>query len=143
MINFSIAFSKALEEYRKDCNSYPGRQAGLSALVENPGVGCWKGPYMKAVPIDPWGRHYVYELDSALKPEVICYASDGLEGGDLFSADLSTNRLSHPIPESALEIRMRRLYVAIWLSGWVGVAASVYSYGKASRLREQRRSVHS
>jgi hypothetical protein len=37
----------AIEKYRADCGGYPTPQMGLRALVVNPGVRCWNGPYTR------------------------------------------------------------------------------------------------
>ena len=55
----------ALDQYRLDNDAYPTTQQGMEALWANPGTGDgpknWKGPYLRqAVPLDPWGRAYVY-----------------------------------------------------------------------------------
>jgi general secretion pathway protein G len=58
-------FALALESYRIDNNVYPSTVQGLSALRAMPTMGepavNWRGPYLRrAVPVDPWGRPYVY-----------------------------------------------------------------------------------
>src|SRR5277367_4723802 len=40
-------FNEALEEYRLDCGEYPNPRIGLQALLTNPGVKGWNGPYFK------------------------------------------------------------------------------------------------
>src|SRR6266853_4276720 len=47
-------FSAALDQYRLDVGSYPASAAGLEALVRNPNVSDWSGPYLKKnlVPLD-------------------------------------------------------------------------------------------
>ena len=56
-------FGAALDQYRLDIGSYPQGTIGLQALVQNPNVANWNGPYLKkpAVPTDPWGRPYQYK----------------------------------------------------------------------------------
>src|SRR5258708_1498454 len=55
------AVSKAVERYRADCGEYPSAREGFNVLVDDPGVEGWSGPYLKQkVPLDPWGRPYVY-----------------------------------------------------------------------------------
>jgi len=51
----------ALERFRIDCGRYPTREEALRALVVDPGVAGWKGPYVNLVRADPWGRAFVYE----------------------------------------------------------------------------------
>jgi general secretion pathway protein G len=38
---------QALDQYRLDVGSYPTTQEGLKALMTNPGVEKWEGPYLK------------------------------------------------------------------------------------------------
>jgi len=47
-----------------DAGRYPTQQEGLGALVANPGIGKWEGPYLKSkgVPVDPWGHPYQYRM---------------------------------------------------------------------------------
>jgi general secretion pathway protein G len=68
-------FKGALEMFRFDIGRYPTTEEGLSALVRNPGIPQWHGPYRSAkeIPADPWGHPYVYG----------CPGKDG--GYDLFS----------------------------------------------------------
>jgi general secretion pathway protein G len=54
-------FGAALDQYKLDVGTYPVSGQGLDALVRNPGVAYWSGPYLKkAVPRDPWGNSYKY-----------------------------------------------------------------------------------
>ena len=58
-------FSVALDGYRLDNGAYPTTDQGLAALRERPTrapvPANWRGPYLrKAVPLDPWGRAYLY-----------------------------------------------------------------------------------
>jgi len=49
----------ALDLYEMDIGSYPEK---LEDLKTNPGLADkWKGPYLKKLPQDPWGRPYKYE----------------------------------------------------------------------------------
>jgi type II secretion system protein G len=68
---------------RRDCNGYPDEGCGLNALITNDGAVCWKGPYMQAIPFDPWGRPYRYLVrPDSIEPEIISYGADGREGGE-------------------------------------------------------------
>jgi general secretion pathway protein G len=54
-------FGQALDEFRLDTGRYPSTQEGLKALMEDPGIDGWDGPYLrKAVPKDPWKNPYNY-----------------------------------------------------------------------------------
>lgn len=66
------ALHEALGRYHNDVGAYPPVAAGLEALVYNPGVPNWRGPYLeKAVPLDPWGKPSLYGLDSDGRPIVL------------------------------------------------------------------------
>jgi general secretion pathway protein G len=58
--------SAALDLFEVDNGKYPTTQEGLEALLVNPYPGNanthWKGPYLKKkrIPLDPWGKEYVY-----------------------------------------------------------------------------------
>ena len=61
------SFAKALDAYRLDTGHYPSTDKGLNALVVKPAdEPRWQGPYLqKVVPVDPWGRAYVYRVPGA------------------------------------------------------------------------------
>ncbi len=51
----------AIDMYNADTSSFP---PNLEALINNPQVKGWNGPYLKNqtnVPLDPWGHTYVYK----------------------------------------------------------------------------------
>lgn len=56
------SLEKCLDQYRLDTGHYPTSEQGLAALNLQPsGELNWGGPYLKkAVPMDPWGRPYIY-----------------------------------------------------------------------------------
>src|SRR5688572_27166114 len=58
------ALEKALDQYRLDTGRYPSAELGLNALIDRPAnEPKWNGPYLrKGVPLDPWGRPYLYRL---------------------------------------------------------------------------------
>ena len=81
------SFSRALGAYRIDVGSYPTSEDGLSALISKPGdtakAAKWNGPYLeKNVPVDPWGRAYIYRSPGAKSDfDLISYGKDGQPGG--------------------------------------------------------------
>ncbi|MFN7882233.1 MAG: type II secretion system major pseudopilin GspG [bacterium] len=86
------SFSKALDTYRLDVGQYPSTEEGLNGLVNKPaGANKWAGPYLqKGVPLDPWGRPYLYRSPGAKGDyEVLSYGKDGQPGGSGDSADIS------------------------------------------------------
>jgi hypothetical protein len=54
----------AIEAFKGTCGLNPPQSAGLNALIINPGVSVWTGPYLKpaVIPVDPWGVPYRYRL---------------------------------------------------------------------------------
>ncbi len=42
-----------------------------------------------AVPQDPWGGEYIYVQTSKTDFDIICYGSDGDEGGEEYAADIN------------------------------------------------------
>ena len=85
------SLAKALDQYRLDTGSYPSSEAGLQALVARPADQArWNGPYLrKAVPLDPWGRPFVYRVPGERSEyELVSYGKDGQPGGTGENADL-------------------------------------------------------
>ncbi len=78
-------FGAALDSLRLDVGRYPTTAEGLLALREKPsGMDNWSGPYLrKEVPLDPWGRPYVYKSpgDNG-EYDLISYGADGQPGGE-------------------------------------------------------------
>jgi general secretion pathway protein G len=83
-----------LDQYRLDVGSYPPSAAGLSALVQNPNVPNWSGPYLKknAVPLDPWGKPYQYKCCPGDHGDydLWTYGGDGAPGGEAENADVTS-----------------------------------------------------
>jgi general secretion pathway protein G len=79
------AFASAIDLYYLDTGRYPSSREGLEALVRRPsGINGWNGPYLKsgAVPVDPWGRAYVYRSPGERSPfEIVTLGADGSQGG--------------------------------------------------------------
>lgn len=98
------AIKGALETMRIDIGRMPSQQEGLNLLIQAdpttvPG---WQGPYMDALPSDPWGRPYVYVapaetggqggLTGGGSASVLSYGADGQEGGEGVNADVSSEQ---------------------------------------------------
>lgn len=88
------AIETALKIYRLDNYVYPTTEQGLEALVEpsnlDPQPRNFKeGGYLQEVPLDPWGRPYLY-LSPGEHGEVDIYSqgADGLSGGEGQNADI-------------------------------------------------------
>ena len=87
-------FGAALDQYRLDIGAYPAAGAGLQALVQNPNVAAWNGPYLKkpAVPSDPWGRPYQYKCCPGDHGDYDIWTTgaDGAPGGEGENADITS-----------------------------------------------------
>lgn len=84
----------ALQMYRLDNFSYPNTEQGLEGLVTASSLepeprNFRKGGYLPAVPLDPWGRPYLY-LSPGENGEFDLYTlgADGITGGDEQNADI-------------------------------------------------------
>lgn len=81
--------TKALELYRFNELTYPSSDQGLEALtkphpeLKNPFLFPENG-YLSSLPIDPWGREYIYEYPGNRSSSYDLYTlgADGIEGGD-------------------------------------------------------------
>jgi general secretion pathway protein G len=87
----------ALDAYRLDNTQYPTTEQGLAALWEKPTVdppSNWRSPYLrKPVPLDPWGRPYVYLSPGQVNPQgydLQTYGADGKPGGEGEDADITS-----------------------------------------------------
>src|SRR5256884_9833232 len=67
-------FGLALEAYRLDNDYLPSSGQGLEALrsgpQSEPQARNWRGPHLKkSIPLDPWGRPYVYKSPGKVDPQ--------------------------------------------------------------------------
>lgn len=87
------ALEKSFDMYRLDTGHYPSTEQGLQALVVRPpNEPKWNGPYLKkAVPMDPWGRPYIYKFPSehGVDYDIVSLGKDGRPGGEADNADVS------------------------------------------------------
>jgi len=89
-------FGLALDQYRLDNDYYPSTAQGLEALrtlpTGEPAARNWRGPYLKkAIPLDPWGRPYIYKAPGEQNPngyDLLTYGRDGKPGGEGEDADI-------------------------------------------------------
>jgi len=91
-------FGLALETYRLDNDYYPSTAQGLDALravpAGTPQARNWRGPYLKkTVPLDPYGRPYVYRSPGRSNPDsydLVSLGRDGVSGGTGEDADVTS-----------------------------------------------------
>ena len=50
----------AVQRFRTDCGRCPTTREGLIALIGNPALDGWDGPYVTMIKRDPWTNSYVY-----------------------------------------------------------------------------------
>ncbi len=83
---------QALDAFRLDVGRYPSTTEGLNALVTNPGVDGWNGPYLKkGLPNDPWKRPYIYQSPGEHGDyDLVSYGADGAPGGDGENKDVTS-----------------------------------------------------
>jgi general secretion pathway protein G len=90
--------SLALDAYRLDNDAFPVTDQGLESLRTFPVAADppknWKGPYLRQlVPIDPWGRPYVYVAPGVANPngyDLYTLGKDGKAGGEGEDADITS-----------------------------------------------------
>jgi general secretion pathway protein G len=89
--------SLALDAYRLDNEAFPTTEQGLESLRSVPIADSppnWKGPYLRQlVPLDPWGRAYVYVSPGVSNPNAYdryTLGKDGKAGGDGEDADVTS-----------------------------------------------------
>ena len=82
-------FGIALDMFEQDTGRYPRGDEGLLAIVNNPQITNWRGPYLKTdnVPLDPWGNEYKYSYPSELTSseflyDIISAGPDGVLGNN-------------------------------------------------------------
>ncbi|WP_274691308.1 MULTISPECIES: type II secretion system major pseudopilin GspG [Spartinivicinus] len=88
------AIASALDMYKLDNFNYPSTDQGLDALVKKPSGSPepkgWNNPYLKKVPVDPWGNAYKYLSPGVHGPfDLYSYGADGKKGGEGFNADIT------------------------------------------------------
>lgn len=83
---------QALDQFRLDTGRYPSTSEGLQALMADPGVDNWDGPYLKkAVPTDPWKKPYTYKSPGDYGDyDLYTYGLDGAPGGEKDNADIKS-----------------------------------------------------
>lgn len=94
------SFALALDSYRLDNSVYPSTTQGLEALRTMPAPDAeappmnWRGPYLRrTVPLDPWGRPYVYQSPGTVNPtsyDLYTLGRDGKIGGSGEDADITS-----------------------------------------------------
>ncbi|MHC5039922.1 MAG: type II secretion system protein GspG [Planctomycetota bacterium] len=84
-----MKFGLAVEKYDNDMDALPPQEKGLFSLMEAPegeGKAMWKGPYIREIPLDPWGKPYQYRVieteKEGEKAVIFSLGPDGRESKD-------------------------------------------------------------
>lgn len=76
--------ASAVTMFKIDSGRLPTKEEGLEVLVHAPAdVTDWQGPYLAKdqVPLDPWGKPYVYQVGDRNKFTILSYGPTGEPGG--------------------------------------------------------------
>lgn len=88
------SIENALDQYRLDMFVYPTTEQGLEALVTPPAGDAHidqyrPGGYLRAVPVDPWGRPYQFRQPGEHGViDIFSLGADGEPGGAGVNADI-------------------------------------------------------
>lgn len=79
------SFASGLDLFALDVGRYPTTGESLQALYVKPGnIAGWNGPYLRGngVPMDPWGRPYLYRSPGQGRPfEIVSHGASAREDG--------------------------------------------------------------
>lgn len=92
------AIDTSLSMYKLANFNYPTSEQGLEALVEKPSIDPiptnWKkGGYLKDLPLDPWGRPYLFLSPAEFSDDeydIYTLGADGITGGEDQNADIGS-----------------------------------------------------
>jgi general secretion pathway protein G len=102
------AFLTALKTYKEDTGGFPTASQGFQALVRNPGVARWQGPYVdKPISNDPWGQEYIYRYRPGREPEIVSLGSDGRPGPNNISNLTPATKTQRPVRTSIQVVFVR------------------------------------
>ena len=89
--DIDVNLTSALDLYELENGNYPSTEQGLKALIMEPKSSPlpknWSGSYLKKkkLPVDPWGREYLYEspgVHNTDSYDLSSFGPDGVEGKD-------------------------------------------------------------
>ncbi|RLA66248.1 MAG: type II secretion system protein GspG [Epsilonproteobacteria bacterium] len=82
---------KRFDMFKLDNGNYPETEEGFEALLSNPDADKYPNyrakPYLKKMPKDSWGSHFIY-IQKGSDLELISFAADRKEGGDEEGKDI-------------------------------------------------------
>ncbi len=76
------SFATPLMSFKLAVGRYPTTEEGLNALLTAPDSleNRWKGPYVRNIPLDPWGNAYQYKFPAAKSKDGYDLWSNGPDG---------------------------------------------------------------
>lgn len=82
-------FETALDTYYLDVGDYP---EDLNSLTKSDAAG-WDGPYIKKLPVDPWGNPYMLTTPGSdgANYVIMSLGKDGQQGGDGENEDIKVS----------------------------------------------------
>jgi len=85
-----VNLKTALTSYNLAFGHFPTTAEGLDALIHNE-----KRAFLDAeeVPVDPWGKPYVYTSEGSRQFKIVTYGADGQPGGTSYEADITSDNL--------------------------------------------------
>ena len=83
--NSMVGVQSGLKLYYARHGKYPDTSQGFQILVSE--------KFLDAVPKDAWGNDFIYTAEGS-SYKIISYGSDGQQGGDGASADISSDQLN-------------------------------------------------
>jgi general secretion pathway protein G len=131
-----ILLEGALEAFRIDHGRYPTTDEGLAALLERPKY-LWGG----RVPVDPWGRPFLYRSPGDRNPERFDLGSlgaDGAPGGDGIAADIGNWPGGYAALEGMEHESVSRFPFLMGMLAGGAVGLPVYLYGVLSAALGRR-----
>ena len=84
----------AVERFYYNMDRYPTMEEGLKVLIDPPtsdDKAKWRGPYIKQMRNDPWGRSYQYRVPGvhhATSFDLWSQGADGTDGGEKENVDI-------------------------------------------------------
>jgi general secretion pathway protein G len=82
----------AMNAFQIDCGRLPTNDEGIEALLNDPGIAGWNGPYMQEIPLDGWGQPFRYTAPGEHLPRFFDIASPGPDGTPGTADDLGNWR---------------------------------------------------
>ena len=98
------ALESTLAAYEKDNRQFPMTDQGLAALVTPTTVGkpprnFPEGGYLSSIPVDPWGKDYIYQCEPfggiRIMYKLRSLGADGKIGGEGENADINYSHMEY------------------------------------------------